>query len=65
MGASLLVMVTGLAKSNTNSDTEKAALAGARWALQLLVVTLTTLAVSDVGVAIGLLEAAAALTRLV
>ena len=30
MGTSLLVMVTGLAKSKTNTDDEKAALAGAR-----------------------------------
>ena len=40
MGTSLLVMVTGLAKSNTNTDDEKAALAGARQALQPLVATL-------------------------
>ena len=47
MGASLLVMVTGLAKSNTNVDDEKAALAGARQALQPLVATLTNLADAD------------------
>ena len=47
MGASLLVMVTGLAKSNTNSDDEKAALAAARQALQPLVATLTALADTD------------------
>ena len=47
MGASLLVMVTGLAKSNTNSDDEKAALAAARQALRPLVATLTALADTD------------------
>jgi formiminotetrahydrofolate cyclodeaminase len=47
MGASLLVMVTGLAKSNTNADHEKAALSGAREALQPLVSTLATLADAD------------------
>jgi len=47
MGASLLVMVTGLAKSNTNSDDEKSALAAARGALQPLVKTLATLADAD------------------
>lgn len=47
MGASLLVMVTGLAKSNTNSDDEKAALATARQALQPLVGTLAALADTD------------------
>jgi len=47
MGASLLVMVTGLAKSNTNSDEEKAALAAARQALQPLVGTLAALADTD------------------
>ena len=47
MGASLLVMVTGLAKSNTNSDEEKAALAAARLALQPLVGTLAALADTD------------------
>jgi len=47
MGTSLLVMVTGLAKSNTNTDDEKAALAGAKLALQPLVATLTALADAD------------------
>lgn len=47
MGASLLVMVTGLAKSNTNADHEKAALSGARQALQPLASTLATLADAD------------------
>jgi formiminotetrahydrofolate cyclodeaminase len=47
MGASLLVMVTGLAKSNTNTELEKAALAGARRALQPLAATLAALADAD------------------
>jgi len=47
MGTSLLVMVTGLAKSNTNTDEEKAALAGARQALQPTVAALTALADAD------------------
>lgn len=47
MGTGLLVMVTGLAKSNTNSDAEKAALAGARQALQPLIPALTELADAD------------------
>jgi methenyltetrahydrofolate cyclohydrolase len=47
MGTSLLVMVTGLAKSNTNTDDEKAALATARQALQPSVTTLTALADAD------------------
>ena len=47
MGTSLLVMVTGLAKSNTNSDDEKAALAAARQALQPLAATLAALAAAD------------------
>ena len=47
MGASLLVMVTGLAKSNTNSDEEKAALAAARQALQPLVGALAALGDAD------------------
>jgi formiminotetrahydrofolate cyclodeaminase len=47
MGASLLVMVTGLAKSNTNTDEERAALAAARQALAPLVATLTQLADAD------------------
>jgi len=47
MAASLLVMVTGLAKSNTNTDEEKAALAAARTALHPLVATLAALADAD------------------
>lgn len=47
MGTGLLVMVTGLAKSNTNSDAEKAALAAARQALQPLIPALTELADAD------------------
>lgn len=47
MGTSLLLMVTGLAKSNTNADDEKTALAGARQALQPMVATLTGLADAD------------------
>ena len=47
MGTSLLVMVTGLAKSKTNTDDEKAALAGARAALEPISVQLTQLADAD------------------
>jgi formiminotetrahydrofolate cyclodeaminase len=47
MGTSLLVMVTGLARSNTNADAEKAALAGARQALQPLGAALVALADAD------------------
>lgn len=47
MGTSLLVMVTGLAKSNTNSDDEKATLAAARQALQPIMATLSALADAD------------------
>lgn len=47
MGTALLVMVTGLAKSRTNTDEEKAALAAARAALQPLVTRLTALADED------------------
>lgn len=47
MGTGLLVMVTGLAKSNTNSDAEKAALAAARQSLQPLIPALTELADAD------------------
>lgn len=47
MGTSLLVMVTGLARSNTNADAEKTALAGARQALQPLGPTLVALADAD------------------
>jgi len=47
MGASLLVMVTGLAKSRTNTDGEKAALAGARASVEPLAATLMTLADAD------------------
>ena len=47
MGTGLLVMVTGLAKSKTSSDAEKAALAAARQALQPLSPALTELADAD------------------
>jgi formiminotetrahydrofolate cyclodeaminase len=47
MGTSLLVMVTGLAKSKTNTEAEKAALAIAREALQPLGTQLATLADAD------------------
>jgi formiminotetrahydrofolate cyclodeaminase len=47
MGASLLIMVTGLAKSKTNTDEEKAALAGARAALEPIGGRLTQLADAD------------------
>ena len=47
MGTALLVMVTGLAKSNTNTDDEKAALAATKQALQPLMATLTQLADAD------------------
>ncbi|HEX8030162.1 MAG TPA: cyclodeaminase/cyclohydrolase family protein [Vicinamibacterales bacterium] len=47
MGTSLLVMVTGLAKSKNNTDQEKAALATARAALEPLTAQLTTLADAD------------------
>jgi formiminotetrahydrofolate cyclodeaminase len=47
MGGSLLVMVTGLAKSNTNADSEKAALAEARGRIEPIVVRLTQLADAD------------------
>jgi len=47
MGTSLLVMVTGLAKSKTNTDEEKAALAGARAALEPISAQLTQLADAD------------------
>ncbi len=47
MGTSLLVMVTGLAKSNTSTDDEKAALATARAALQPLIGALAALADAD------------------
>lgn len=47
MAASLLVMVTGLAKSKTNSDEEKAALSSAKAALEPLVTTLAALADAD------------------
>lgn len=47
MGTSLLVMVTGLAKSRTNSDDEKAALATARTALEPIASTLMQLADAD------------------
>lgn len=47
MGASLLVMVTGLAKSKNNADDEKAALAGARASLEPIAAQLMTLADAD------------------
>jgi methenyltetrahydrofolate cyclohydrolase len=47
IGTSLLVMVTGLAKSRTNTDDEKRALAKAREQLQPLSAHLTTLADAD------------------
>jgi formiminotetrahydrofolate cyclodeaminase len=47
MGVSLLVMVASLAKSRTNSDEEKAALATARAALEPLASRLTQLADAD------------------
>ena len=47
MGTSLLIMVTGLAKSRNNTDAEKAALANARDALAPLTTRLTQLADAD------------------
>ena len=47
MGTSLLIMVTGLAKSRNNTDDEKAALASARDALTPLTAQLTDLADAD------------------
>jgi formiminotetrahydrofolate cyclodeaminase len=47
MGTSLLIMVTGLAKSRNNTDDEKAALARAREALAPLTSRLTELADAD------------------
>lgn len=47
MGASLLVMVTGLAKSKSNTDDEKAALAAARTAIEPLGARLAQLADAD------------------
>lgn len=47
MGASLLVMVSGLAKSKTNTDEEKAALANARASIEPLASRLTQLADAD------------------
>lgn len=47
MGTSLLIMVTGLAKSRNNTDDEKAALASARGALTPLTARLTGLADAD------------------
>lgn len=47
MGASLLVMVTGLAKSKSNTDDEKSALVTARRAIEPLASRLTTLADAD------------------
>ncbi|MGH9217998.1 MAG: cyclodeaminase/cyclohydrolase family protein, partial [Vicinamibacterales bacterium] len=47
LGTSVLVMVTGLAKSKNNTDEEKAALAGARAVLVPLTTRLTELADAD------------------
>lgn len=47
MGTSLLLMVTGLAKSRTNTDEEKAMLTGARAALGPIAAQLTRLADAD------------------
>ena len=47
MGTSLLLMVTGLAKSRTNTDEEKTALTGARAALGPIAAELTRLADAD------------------
>jgi methenyltetrahydrofolate cyclohydrolase len=47
MGTSLLLMVTGLAKSRNNTDDEKAMLAGARAALEPIAAQLTQLADAD------------------
>jgi formiminotetrahydrofolate cyclodeaminase len=47
MGASVLIMVTGLAKSKTNADDEKAALGAARLALEPLRAELMRLADAD------------------
>lgn len=47
MGASLLVMVTGLAKSRNNTDDEKAALAAARSAIEPIAARLPALGDAD------------------
>jgi len=47
MGGSLLVMVTGLAKSKTNADDEKSALADARARIEPIVARLMQLADAD------------------
>ena len=47
MGVSLLIMVTGLAKSKTNTDEEKASLAAARGALEPVRAELMRLADAD------------------
>ena len=47
MGASLLIMVTGLAKSRTNTDDEKEALQAARLALEPLRAEMSRLADAD------------------
>ena len=47
MGVSLLVMVTGLARSRTNTDDEKSALAAARAVLEPIAATLMQLADDD------------------
>lgn len=49
MGTSLLVMVTGLAKSKTNTDEEKTALVAARAALEPIAGRLMELADADTG----------------
>lgn len=49
MGTSLLVMVTGLAKSKTNTDDEKAALAAARVGIEPITARLQQLADEDTG----------------
>jgi len=47
MGTSLLVMVTGLAKSKSNTEDEKTALSGARAALEPITARFTQLADAD------------------
>lgn len=47
MATALLVMVTGLAKSSTNTDEERAALAGAKVPLQAIAADLAALADAD------------------
>jgi formiminotetrahydrofolate cyclodeaminase len=57
MGASLLVMVTGLAKSKTNTDDEKAALATARASIEPIVARLLQLADDDTAAFNGVMAA--------